>query len=74
MPHDDALRAEALEQGVLVTGHPTQFFYYSHYYFYRLVGGGVSYGPSTAGAVNAGILTTAPKTGTTQAATGGNAA
>ena len=61
--------------GLPVTGHPSRYFNYSHYYFYPLVGGaGLGYGGNITGPVANGLLTSAPRPAVTPGGTGPNPA
>ncbi len=65
------------DQGLVlpVTGHPSRYFNYSHYYFYPLLGGtGLGYGSAVAAPVANGVLTSTPRPVAAPGATGTNPA
>jgi hypothetical protein len=59
--------------GLAVTGHPSRFFNYSHYYFSPLIGGGgLTYGAAIP--AGTGLLSSMPRAAATPAQTGTNGA
>jgi len=59
--------------GLPVTGHPASYFYYSHYYYNQMVGGGVGFGSSSPTYSGTGLLTSTPRTTSSAGSTGTNA-